>query len=245
MQIIVFLDLDDTIFQTLPKCPAGETVIPAARARDGSPLSYMTARQKHLLDWLLASATVIPTTARNADAFRRVDLPFQGMAILNFGGVILRQDGKLDPEWDKHIRPQVQARTAELEQLQTSIATFIDEQRLGARARLIVDFGMPLYVVVKHPAGRLDALERIRDELLPGLDLPEFFVHSNHNNLSIVPRCLGKEKAVCHVLENHFAGEQVLSVGMGDSLSDIPYLQMCDFSLLPGNSQLARSLEKT
>src|SRR5689334_914937 len=99
MQTFVFLDLDDTILQTRPKCPAGEPIHPAAHGRDGQPLSFITDRQRALLD-LFAAATVIPTTARNHDAFRRVRLLFTGHAILDFGGVILRPDGTPDPGWD-------------------------------------------------------------------------------------------------------------------------------------------------
>src|SRR5205823_998696 len=96
MRTVLFLDLDDTIFQTRPKCPVGEPVRPAAFRRDGTPLSFMTDRQRALLDVLSRAATVIPTTARSLDAFRRVDLAFGHAAILDFGGVVLTPGGELD-----------------------------------------------------------------------------------------------------------------------------------------------------
>src|SRR5262245_40812091 len=100
MRLVVFLDLDDTLFQTRPKCPDGEPLHLAAFRRDGEALSFMTARQRALFDWLSATASVVPTTARNRDAFRRVRLPFTGPAILDFGGVVLQPDGTPDPVWD-------------------------------------------------------------------------------------------------------------------------------------------------
>jgi hypothetical protein len=239
MRIVLFLDLDDTIFQTLPKCPGGEPVRPVAYHRDGTPLSYMTERQRTLLDWFLQSATVIPTTGRNRDAFRRVDLPFAHGAILNFGGVVLLADGTPDKMWDGIIRPQALELAPEFSRLCRSVARFIDKRGLGARARIITDLEMPLYVVIKHPNADLTALQAIREEHLPSLDLERFAVHCNDNNLSLVPRFLGKEKAVRHVLEHQFGSEGVLTLGMGDSLSDVPYLELCDYSLTPRLCQLA------
>src|SRR5687767_11844338 len=116
MRTVVFLDLDDTVFQTRPKCPPGEPLRPAALGRDGLPLSFSTPRQQTLLD-LFASATVVPTTARNLDAFRRVRLPFTSFAVLDFGGVVLLPDGTPDPAWDAIVRPQALALAGELKHL--------------------------------------------------------------------------------------------------------------------------------
>src|SRR5258707_6855351 len=106
MRIHVFLDLDGTLFQTRPKCPPGVDLTSAALRRDGTPLSFMTQRQGRLLELLRSADSVIPTTARNLDAFRRVHLPFPSLAILNFGGLILLPDGSPDREWDALVRPQ-------------------------------------------------------------------------------------------------------------------------------------------
>ncbi len=240
MQIVLFLDLDDSILQTLPKCPAGEAVRPVAYRQDGTPLSYMTDRQRALLEMLARSATVIPTTARNLDAFRRVDLPFTDAAVLDFGGVILLPGGRLDSTWDEQVRPQARAMAAELAALHGSVQRFIEQHRLGAVARVISDFDMPLYVVVKHPEGDLSALDAIRRQHLASLDTERFWIHHNDNNLSVVPRFLGKEHAVKHVLEHHVGPGPVLTLGIGDSLSDAAFLELCDFSVLPRGCQLSR-----
>jgi len=241
MRIVLFLDLDDTIFQTIPKCPPGETVHPVAFGRDGAPLSFMTTRQRALLDIWLRSACVIPTTARSLDAFRRVDLPFDQLAILDFGGVVLLPDGKVDPIWDAQIRPRIYGIANELTACQRDIQRFIDQHHLGASARVIADFDMPLYVVVKHARADVAQLRRIRDELLPTLHLASFVVHMNDNNLSIVPAFLGKEHAVQYVVDHHFGAAPILTIGMGDSLSDVAFLNRCDFRMTPRVCQLART----
>jgi hypothetical protein len=241
MQTIVFLDLDDTILQTRPKCPPDEPIEPAAHGRDGQPLSFITDRQRALLA-LFGAATVIPTTARNRDAFRRVRLPFSGHAILDFGGVILRPDGTPDPGWDAIVRPQACHVGPELLAVLKDVQAFIAARGLGVNARLIADFDMPLYLVLKHPAGDCAALQTVRREHWGGIETDRFFVHLTGNNLSLVPRFLGKERAVRHVLDQLIPAGPRLVLGAGDSFTDAPFLGLCDFALLPRQSQLMTSL---
>jgi hypothetical protein len=242
MKTIIFLDLDDTLFQTRPKCPPGIPLAPAALRPDGEPLSFMTPLQQHLFDLLGGAATIIPATARNFDAFRRVQLSFHSLAILDFGGVILHPDGTLDPGWDAQVRPLALSIGEELSEICRSLADFSSAQSLCVQPRIIHDFGMGLYIVMKHPAGDVAILEHIRTEALARLDRERFFVHANDNNLSVVPRFLGKEQAVRYVLAHHVGEEPILTVGVADSLSDAPFLNLCDFVLLPRGSQLARLL---
>jgi hypothetical protein len=242
MRIVLFLDLDDTLFQTKPKCPAGEAVLPVAYARDGAPLSFMTQRQQTLFELFARAAAVIPVTGRNFDAFCRVDLPFEQGAVLDFGGVVLRSDRTLDTTWDNRVRPQLLSLETELRSLCRWVDRFIVEQCLEVQARVIVDFDLPLYLVLKHPQGDESQLTSIRRALDTHLDWGRFFLHHNDNNLSVIPRLLGKERAVAYVREHLFGPEPILTVGMADSLTDAPFLRLCDFSLVPGGGQLARRL---
>lgn len=241
MNVYTFLDLDDTLFQTLPKCPPDQPRRNAAYRKDGEPLSFMTDRQARMFELLDAHTIVIPVTARSLDAFRRVELPFRSQAVLDFGGVILNQDGQPDAAWDTLIRPQAHAIAGALSDTLDSIHQFSARHALGANPRLIADFDMPLYVVVKHSDADIAALDRIRCELLPTLDLKLFFIHANGNNLSIVPRFLGKEHAVRYLL-NHLPDGPRLTIGVGDSASDVPFLRLCDFIMAPGCSQLVDAL---
>ena len=99
---------------------------------------------------------------------------------------------------------------------------------------------MPLYLVAKHPGGDAGALDVLQDEVFGRADPAAYFVHRNGNNLSLVPRFLGKERAVEYVVERHLGPEPVLTIGAGDSLTDAPFLALCDFSLMPRGCQLAR-----
>jgi len=241
MRIVVFLDLDDTLFQTRPKCPPGVALSPGALDHAGQPLSFMTARQERLLE-LFRGATIIPTTARNLPAFRKVTVPFDSYAILDFGGVVLLPDRSLDTEWDAQIRPRAVEVGPELERVRATMQEYSEVHRLGARIRIIWDYEMPLNVLAKHPAADISALERLRREALLDLDTERFFIHANDNNLSVVPRFLGKEQGVRYICERYLRDEPVLTVGVGDSLTDGPFLDLCDYAMLPLGCQLWRHL---
>ena len=49
MKILLFADLDDTLFTSARKAPPGATHLPAAYLRDGSPISYASPAQQTLL----------------------------------------------------------------------------------------------------------------------------------------------------------------------------------------------------
>ena len=130
MRPYVFLDLDDTLFQTRAKCPPGAELHVAASGPDGRPLSFMTEKQRALFDWLDASAAIIPTTARNLAAFRRVHLPFRHGAILNFGGTVLDAEGQLDESWHQRMSTEVAALAAELDDACAGIEHFCRQRAM-------------------------------------------------------------------------------------------------------------------
>ena len=134
----------------------------------------------------------------------------------------------------------MRAIAAELHALHGIVERLIGLHRLGANARVISDFDMPLYVVVKHPDGDTAKLEQLRDELVAMCDLERFRIHLNDNNLSLVPDFLGKQHAVKYVVERRLGPEPMLTIGMGDGLSDAAFLEQCDFSVMPRGCQLAR-----
>lgn len=243
MRTYVFLDLDNTLFQTRPKCPAGEPVEPVATGRDGQPLSFMTARQRRFFDWIDRDATLIPTTGRSADAFRRVGLNFTSYSILDFGAVVLAPDGGLDAEWDARVRPGCLRLGERLEAARRRVEDHSRKNGLGVSVKVIHDHEMPIYLVVKHPGGDLAALRNVREEVLDeegrgtGTGESEFFLHDNDNNLSLVPSHLGKDRAVAYLIGERLEKESLV-IGAGDSATDLSYMHLCDFWLVPRGSQL-------
>ena len=100
----LFVDLDDTLFQTPGKCAAKEDLRPAAYLKDGAVCSFTTPRQRAFFELMDREMTLIPATARNRDALSRVGLAFSSYAIIDYGGVVLEPDGSLDAVWIETMR---------------------------------------------------------------------------------------------------------------------------------------------
>ena len=243
MRILTFLDLDDTIFQTERKCPPNVPLEVGARSKTGEPLSFMTPAQKTLITWLLRTTTVIPTTGRDAAALSRVQLPsecrFSNGAIVNHGGTILRPDGRPDEGWWAQVE-EVLGRTREvLNGVVKELEALNETESLGLRVRLIGDFAQEVYLVIKHPQADLNAVgkaHRLCQKLLANED--ELRVIANGNNVAVLPRAVSKTSAVTYLKERFEQQEEVMTLGLGDSLSDLGYMLGCDYAVLPSRSQI-------
>jgi hydroxymethylpyrimidine pyrophosphatase-like HAD family hydrolase len=101
---------------------------------------------------------------------------------------------------------------------------------------VICDADVPFYVSAKHNRDDAAQLEALSAAVLPLL--PDGWqLHLNDNNLSIMPPFLGKEHAVAWFLQE-LGGDCAFAVGVGDSLSDAPFLALCDYVIAPSRSQL-------
>lgn len=239
---IALIDLDDTLFQTRRKCPPelDEALLtPLGFARDGMPLSFATPAQMQFLHWLSETTRLIPVTARSLDALRRVRLP-AGTAICAHGGVLLRDSGTPDPDWADRMRAAAAAVANELKGLVEAIKRAACTEALSVR--ILTEADMPLYVLAKHDHADEAALAAILDAAVPQPPTG-WTVHRNGNNAAYLPPHLGKEKAVAALLPRLRAEHPDAAViGIGDSLTDAPFMALCDFAMLPARSQLAERL---
>jgi hypothetical protein len=239
----LFVDLDDTLFQTPKKCLSETELQPVAYLKNGAPCSFSTPRQRAFFDFAQSGMTLIPATARNADAFRRVDLPFSSYTVLDYGGIVLQPGGALDAGWLALMQADMQVALPGLQDAMRVIDDFQIKLGRPARARLIEDFGTPFYIVIKdHEAVGERLAEIEREVLLPWIAGPgrDFFIHRNGNNLAVLPKTLNKARAVAY-LRAQLTAEHgpILSFGMGDSASDARFMAACDYAIVPNGTQLA------
>lgn len=236
----VFMDLDDSIFQTPRKCPPGPLEA-AALDRDGRPSSYFSFRQRCLLELLSGRAMVIPTTARNLDAFGRVQFKFRYGAILNHGGLILRPDSQIDESWHDRMKPLCASSAPFLAEILALAEKIVRDRRLSCRARIIGDNGLDFYVVIKNYNSRVEELKTVMNEMKKLNFSQEARIYLNDNNLSIRPYFLDKSEAVTYFTTAYIISENpgLPLIGMGDSLSDLDFMRRCDFMLIPGGSHIS------
>lgn len=234
-RIVIFLDLDDTILQTAPKCPPAEPVEPAAVDRAGRALSFMTRAQQRLLAFWLERGTVIPVTGRTDEALARVTLKFESWRITHHGAVIRQPDGRLPIWWHDEIQPLLVAAQPLLWEYAASLER--DAATEGYRVRSHSVDEWVTYISVKANADDT-VLTELRTRLVAS-GLPEkLALHHNGNNLAITVRGVQKHDAVRRVAMELKQEGPIVTIGAGDSLTDIPFLRGCDFALVPRDSQI-------
>ena len=239
VRVLALVDLDDTLFQTLRKCPPdvpADSLLPLGYDKAGEPLSYATPRQASFLAWLSETALFIPVTARSRDALERVRIPWT-KAVCAHGGLILSAPGRPDPDWHAHMAAEASACSSVLRSLEARVNEEKGEADLAVR--VLEEDGIPLYLLVKDRNGDAatlaGAIDRVAGEVPPGWTL-----HRNGNNAAFLPPFLGKHRAVEWLLPQlRSAYPDAAVIGIGDSLTDAPFMRLCDFAAMPTPSQLA------
>lgn len=242
MKTVLLTDLDDTLFSTPRKQPIDADFISASTLKDGSNSGWQSpVQQAFWALWQDKDTLVIPVTARNHEAFSRVRLPFSAAAVINHGGVILDAKGEPDPDWHARQRQHSAESLPWLQEQQQILATLADELNMDIRMKINRDHDLNLYVLLKSNQDDDAAVARLAkrygDEYS---DLEQGYIHCNSNNLAILPHWLGKASAVDYLkqkLSQQYG--QLLTLGCGDSLSDLGFMQCCDFYIAPQTSQIS------
>jgi hypothetical protein len=241
---LILIDLDDTLFQTARKMPQGAERHPATLDVDGQPNGYMSAVQRSFVEWLLASADVVPVTARSVEAYNRVQLPFVAGAVCSHGGVILQPDGSLDRDWHGQMSAALAAYQHRLPALSAATLAIGEEMGFSLRGWVVEEQGLLNYVVTKHNESDDGVLQKVLAEVQARGLLDDMHIHGNGNNLAFLPNGLSKRLAVQEWLRRDRAahGERPV-LGFGDSVTDLGFMSECNFWATPGNSQLAKVVE--
>lgn len=241
MRAIALVDLDDTLFQTLGKCPPDvprDRLTPLGFARDGTPLSFATPRQMRFLDWLSETSLLVPVTGRSLDALRRARIRCAA-AVCAHGAVMLDAEGRVDAEWAAEMELGAERHAGTLEDLANAISVEADRTAVPIHARVLTEDGMPVYVLAKHANGDAAALRRVVDAAVP--EIPAGWTpHANGNNAALLPPHVGKRQAVARMLPRlRTEHPDAPVVGVGDSSTDAPFMSLCDYAMMPTGSQLA------
>lgn len=240
---LFLLDLDDTVLQTARKMPPDAPRHIAALDKHGQPLSYTNNNQRLFLGWLLATADVVPVTARSVEACKRVQIPFRQGVICAHGAVMLQADGRIDAVWHDYMTSMLDDKQAPINFVKQRLAEIGVELGLTLRTWVVEEQGLATYALAKHQNHRDEVLVEVEALLRQTTDLSDFYIHRNSNNLAVLPTVLHKRFAVDEWLRRDRAlnGERPV-LGFGDSLSDIGFLQLCDWWATPKQGQLAQAV---
>ncbi|WP_201597188.1 HAD hydrolase family protein [Psychrobacter vallis] len=242
------MDLDDTLFQTQRKIDAWdlptaepENLVCATVNKQGEPLSFMSQRQAIFFNWLRASTDLIVVTARDRSEIKRVKLPFDSWQVLTHGAVILMPNGELLNAWQQHVHEQLLPLQKQINQLAELILEHSGQDNLvfTLHTDRFINDELTIYLAIKHAQKDHQILGDLAKQLpvlIPDFD-KHFYVHVNANNLAILPDGVHKRHAVQFLLDNHLDSQRP-NFGFGDSLADLPFLQLLDWYGMPNHGQL-------
>ncbi|PWQ98564.1 hypothetical protein [Leucothrix arctica] len=234
MKVVVFSDIDDTLIAAKSACPNDAVLQPAGERSS----SYTTQHQRSLIE-LFSAHELIPVTGRNKAGLDRINIPFKSFKVVSHGAVVLDANDELLPDWVKYIQELSQLWLPILNQYNADINAFIDQERLSVRCRVISDFGFPCYLSIKGEVGDLSRLDNFSSSFCALGDNAR--VHLNGGNMALLPPYACKKLAVEFLQKQYLAAEEgVLFLAAGDSCSDLPYMNSCDFSLIPQRSQITQ-----
>lgn len=239
---LIFSDLDDTLFQTERKMAGMPPKSFLASISSNGSDSYMTHAQKVAFDWLAGSARLIPVTARSTQALENCRLSFTDYRIVSNGAVVMAPDGLPDQDWLTRTSGISKAWSGQMLQLEARVEAHDPGGLL--RHWIVQEFGMPVYLCVKSNGSeaRLDAIQEILSDVLQQDGSLPFLMHRNGNNLSFTPDPISKKAAVEYLI-GKLDPEGLIPVwGMGDSLTDIPFMSACQMMVMPMGSQVQKAL---
>ncbi|MEM8741181.1 MAG: trehalose phosphatase, partial [Pseudomonadota bacterium] len=114
---------------------------------------------------------------------------------------------------------------------------------MSVRAWIVEEPGLGgVYAVVKANEGTPEARLAELEAPLAARLTSDWRVHRNGNNLALLPPPVSKRRAARWLLERLRADGPLLSIGVGDSLSDLDFMRLCDAWMAPAQSQIDRAL---
>jgi hydroxymethylpyrimidine pyrophosphatase-like HAD family hydrolase len=250
-KIFLFLDLDDTLIQAKRDTDFSKESLVGAVDRDGEVSAYIYRERKDFLDKIIASELfeIIPTTERNFESYSRT-IFFQKYqfryAILNFSATTLIGN-KIDLQWKAHIDQQysrLPIKVFEILQLIEKRFSLISHQLKNLPKVSLID-GYYILISFEEFAEKRDEVKKI-GEIINSFMMEEklnslFYVYKSGNNYGILPTFLNKRYAVQQFIQRH---RPFFTIGMGDNISDLGFMDLTDFSMLPNNSTLHKIMNR-
>lgn len=224
-ETLIFTDLDGTLIFSASKKQAGDIV---CERKDGAEISCITARQARFLPKL---SEIIPVTTRSIEQYRRIRFPngFEPEYALADNGGTLLINGEPDREWTENSLRFAEECSQELERCRRTMER---DSRRSFEVRMVD--GMFLFTKSDSPAESLELLKAAAGERVR--------CFSTGAKLYALPAKLCKGSAAKRLAEKISPESRIVCAG--DSLMDVPLLNIADIAVFPEDIKEQVSAEK-
>ena len=229
----VLIDLDDSLFWSQRKLGHRAQRAVAFKA-GGEAYGFMSSASDELLTILERARRVIPVTARVSTSLGRVQLSFSDYKICAQGGIIIDAEGHVDKAW----LDEGQARLRRLSERPHELADRLADMPPLSGLRVVVraDYDTAFFCTIRDPDRRPERLAAVLPALSEQLS-PGWTLAATNTDVVLRPEWLTKGAAVRHLYAHHIERPELL-IGLGDRHDDRDFLELCDYILMPRQSDL-------
>jgi len=245
-RVFVFTDLDDSLFSSKRKHTKTSDSQVASINKKGEIESYATLQQQKLVQMLAAlKASFIAVTGRRTSSYQHCiidQVTHSEYAIVSHGALILDNKSELLPCWMEYLNStyDLQHWQEKLTQTHAQLIDYFKTINCEARVRLIIDHDICTYICIKIPAHNQQ--KTLLDKISLYLKQLDFRIHGNADNFAILPPYTNKELAVNYLMKKLNISDKDVLFGIGDSVSDLPFMRNLDFAIFPKSSQIMKAI---
>ncbi|MFT6924656.1 MAG: hydroxymethylpyrimidine pyrophosphatase-like HAD family hydrolase [Psychromonas sp.] len=245
-RVFVFTDLDDSLFSSKRKHTKTADSQVASINKSGQIESYATLQQQKLVQmFTMLKASFIAVTGRRTSSYAHCiidQVSNSEYAIVSHGALILDDNAALLPCWIKYLNNNYDMKhwQEKLTQTHCQLIDYFSAIKCEARVRLIVDHDICTYICIKIPTHNLQ--ESLLTKINLYLQQLDFSIHGNEGNFAVLPPYASKELAVNYLVKKLNMSDKDVIFGIGDSLSDLPFMRNLDFAIFPKSSQIMKAI---
>lgn len=238
-------DLDHTLIypkRKAPTCYVGEASIVFQRKDDAERGMVMPDQLKQLV--YAMSDKRVAITARHIDDVTKLDMGFNWDYIISTHGTDIYQTGSCIAHFLHPIDSQCIYEIYKILDREVALSDADKVQPLLVACRASgEDHDMPAFVEIKFK-NESDATLFIEQYNVDMLLNEHTELVQNGHVLTIKPCLIDKALALSYLINNHITkvDKAPLLIGAGDSLSDLPFMKLCQLCLAPSQSQIIQEI---
>lgn len=228
-------DLDRTLIYSKRalhemETPWNESMI-GVEVKNGEPVSYMTKDSYELLKEIATKHFFVPVTTRTYEQYKRIFIFNEEMPMtycVTSNGAKIHYKGKLVKEWAETIHTRLKEDCMEKDELLQKLQNYSLDGELKIADNLF------FYYVLNT---NID--EDIKREIIQVAIENGWNISLQGRKLYFMPKPICKGEAIKYIIEREGVEK---SIGAGDSLLDLPFLNNCQIGYIPIHGEL--TLEK-
>jgi len=218
-KVLFFADLDDSIFQTKRKDETGK--YKATFPKNILKTSYYTRTQYNLLNFILKNQDIvfIPLTARTEEQFQRTKIYKEQQAPIYsfYYGSSLFINGKEHLKYKKYISDQSSLVYDSLSKIILLFNKKYPEVNFN-------NINGKYYTTDSKNKIHLDYLLELLKQADAAVD-----IYSEGKYITIIPKVCNKSTVVKFLQQQL---KPIFTIGMGNSISDLDFLNLCNFKII-------------